>query len=41
MHILGKTKVNTLGGIFMAGFYVAGLNNDGDKYGGFYGKNNC
>ena len=29
----------TLGGIFMAGFYVAGLNNGGDKYyGGFCGK---
>ena len=28
----------TLGGIFMEGFYVAGLNNGGDKYGGFCGK---
>ena len=25
---------NTLGGIFMAGFIVAGKNNGGDKYGG-------
>ena len=38
VHCYSSTPLYTLGGIFMARSYVAGSNNGGDKYGGFYEK---